>query len=88
MGFRCDLVAHIPEIFVEKVLHPLMKNLDGRTHGANHTAANDSLRQFEMMKAEEVNALVKIEKPLRNVVQTKELVMPPVNVIHAEVRLA
>src|SRR5580700_2535219 len=53
VGFRRDLVPQISKFFVEKVLHPLMKYLDRRTHRANHASADDSLCQLEMMKAEQ-----------------------------------
>src|SRR5580692_8298407 len=83
-----DLVSHIPKFLVEKVLHPLMENLDRRSHRADHAAANDSLRQFEMMKAKKVYAFIKIQKTLRHIVQAEEFIMPPVNVIHAEICFA
>ena len=64
-----------------------MKNLDRRTHGANYAAADDSLREFEMMKAEQVDALVKIEQAFRHIVQAKEFLMSSIKVVDAERRL-
>src|SRR5580692_10372170 len=83
-----DLVSYIPKFLVEKVLHPLMKYLNRRSHRANHAAADNSLRKFEMMKAKKVYAFIKIQKTLRHIVQAEEFIMPPVNVIHAEIRFA
>ena len=79
-----DLVPHVPEIFVEQVFHPLMKNFDWSTHRAYYAAADDSLCQFEMMKTEQVDALVKIEQAFGDIVQSKELFMPAVEIIDAE----
>ena len=64
-----------------------MKNFYRCAHRANHAAADDSLRQLEMMKAEEVHALVKIEKAFRHIVQAKEFLMSSIKVVDAEPRL-
>ena len=58
-----------------------MEDFHGRTHGADYAAADDPLRQFEMMKAEEVHALVKIQQAFRHIVQAEEFFMPPIKII-------
>src|ERR1700691_5228705 len=88
VGLGCNLVPHVPELLVEKVLHPLMQNLDRRPHRADHAAANDPLRQLEMMEAKKVYAFVEIKKTFRYIVETEVFIMPPVKIIYAEVRLA
>ena len=46
IGPGCDLIAHIPQIFVEQMLHALMQDLDRSSHGANHASSDDPLRQL------------------------------------------
>ena len=42
-GFRGDAVADVPEFFIEQVLHALVQDLYRRAHGADDSAADDSL---------------------------------------------
>src|ERR671925_675216 len=67
-----DLVAHVPECFIEDMLLPLLQHFDGRAHGADDAAANNALRQLEMVIAEELHALIEIEQALGGVVQAGE----------------
>src|ERR671922_469035 len=80
-GFIClggDLVANVPEILIEEMLHPLMQNFDRSSHGADHPSPNDPLREFQMVETEEVHAFVEIQQPFGNVVQAEELVVATV----------
>src|SRR5271167_3437750 len=70
------------------MLHALVKNLDRRSHRADHAAADDSLRQLEVMEAEYVHPFVEIQQPLRHIVQSEKFSVPTVNVIHAQVSLS
>ena len=58
--FGGDAVADVPEIFVEEVLHALVQDFYRGAHGADDSSAYDSLGQFQVVKAEEVNAFIKI----------------------------
>ena len=42
-GFRGDAVADVPEVFVEEVLHALVQDFYRGAHGADDSAADDSL---------------------------------------------
>ncbi len=88
VGFGGDLVAHVPEVFVEKMFHALVQDFDRRAHGAHHSATDDSLRQLQMVKAEQVYALVKIQQTLGDVVQTEEFLVAAIDVVHADAGLA
>ena len=78
---RGDLVPHIPQLLIEKMLHPLMQNFDWRAHGPDYSASNDSLRQFQMMKAKQVDTFIEIEQTLRDIVQLEEILVTAVNVV-------
>ena len=56
-----DPVAHIPKIFIKKMLHPLMKNFHRRSHRAHHASADNPLRQFQVMKPKQMNPFIEIE---------------------------
>ena len=83
-----DLIPHVPEIFIEKMFHPLMKHLNRRTHRANHASTDDSLCKLEVMKAKKMYALIKIQQAFCHIVQAKEFCMSPIKVVHAEAGIA
>ena len=69
------------------MLHALVEDFHGSSHRTHNPTSNDALRQFQMMEAEQMNALVKIQQTLSNLVQRKELRMAAVKVVYAEVSL-
>src|SRR5207237_6612105 len=83
-----DLIPHVPNLLIEKMLHALVQNFDWRAHGADYPAPNDSLRQFQMMKAKQVNAFVEIQQAFGEIVQPKQFFVAPVNVINGYIHLA
>jgi hypothetical protein len=83
-----DLIPHIPKLFIEKMLHTLMEDLDRRAHSAHYSASDYSLRQFQMMEAKQVNAFVEIQQAFSHIVQPKEFFVAPVNVVNGYIRLA
>ena len=70
------------------MLHALMQDFYRRPHRAYHAAANNPLRQLQVMKAEQVDPFVEIEQALGHVVQTEEFPVAAVELIHVEVDLA
>src|SRR5207244_13574380 len=70
------------------MLHPLVQNFDGRAHRTHYSASNDSLRQFQMMEAKQVNAFVEIQQAFGEIVQPKQFFVAPVNVINGYIHLA
>src|SRR5271154_3385624 len=68
-----NLVAYVPEIFVEPAFHALLKNFHRRSHGADDVASNHPLSELQMMEAEKLHAFVEVEQALGNVVQSEEL---------------
>jgi len=82
VGLGCDLVAHLPKIFVEKMLHALVEHLDGGTHRAHDPATDNSLRQLQVVEAEQVHALVEIQQALGDVVQSEKLLVAAVDIVH------
>ena len=82
-----DVVAHIPKLFVEQMLHALVENLDRGSHGTDHSASDDSLRQLQVMEAEQVHAFIEIEHTFGDVVQSKELGVTAVQFVNSQVRL-
>jgi hypothetical protein len=83
MLFR-DLVAQVPQVAVESVLHALLQHFHGCAHSANHAPANNPLCEFQMVKPEQLHAFVKIEHALRYIMQAKEFFMPAIDFIHGE----
>ena len=81
VGLRGDLVANVPELFVEKMFHPLVKDFDRCAHSADHSPADDSLSQFQVMIAKQLDAFVEIQQPFCSVVQAKKFLVSPVHVI-------
>src|SRR6266852_4924102 len=79
-----DLVSQIPKLPVRDVLHTLLQDLDRRSHGPDLSATDDPLRQLEMMEAEQLHQLVKIQHAFGHIVQTEELFVPPIDVIMAQ----
>ena len=73
-----DLVPHVPQVFIEEMFHSLMKHLDRGAHRPHYSSANDSLCQFQVMEAEQVHPLIKIEQTFGDVMQAEELVMSAV----------
>ena len=65
-----------------------MQDFDRSAHGADHAAADDALGQFEVVKAEQVNAFVKIQQTLGDVVQPEKFRMAAIEFVHGEVELA
>ena len=47
---RRDLVAHIPQILVEPMLHALLQDLDRGAHRSHDPPADDPLCQFEVVE--------------------------------------
>src|SRR5262249_6038827 len=87
VGFRRDLVSHIPQIFVEKMFHALMQDLDRRTHGAHNASPNDSLGEFQVVEAKQMDAFIEVEQALSHVMQPKEFLVAVIKIIHGEIRL-
>ena len=67
-----DLVAHVPEIFVEPAFHSLLQDLHRRPHGADDAASDDSFGELEMVEAEKLHAFVEVEQALGDIVQAEE----------------
>src|SRR4051812_20252071 len=79
-----DLVAHVPELLIKDVLLPLLQHFHRGAHGADDAAADDALRQLEMVEAEKLHALIEIEQALGGVVQTSELRVATVHFFWSE----
>ena len=62
-----------------------MQDLHGSPHGSNDSAPNNTLRQFEVVKTEQVHALIEIKHSFRDVVQSEELSMAAVEIIDGKV---
>ena len=67
IGLGRDPIAHIPKLFVKKMLHALMKNFHRRSHCAHHTAPDNPLRQLEMMKTKQVDTFIEVEQPFGHI---------------------
>src|SRR4029077_9470563 len=87
-GFGGDAVANVPQVFAERVLQSLVQALYRGAHGADSSAANDALRQLEVVKAKQVDAFVKVEETLRHVMQGKKFRVAAVEVVHGQINLA
>ena len=68
-----DLVADVPQIFVEPAFHALLQDLHGRSHGTDDPASDDAFGKLEMVEAEQLHAFVEIEQALGDIVQAEEL---------------
>src|SRR4029077_4672170 len=87
VSLRCDPVPNIPKFFVKQVFHTLVQDFYGGAHGSDHSAANNPLCQFQMMKAEEVDSFIKIKQSLRHIVESKEFLMAAVKIVHTQASL-
>ena len=83
MLFR-DLVAKVPQVPVESMLHPLLQHFHGCAHSANHAPAYNPLCKLQMVKPEQLHALVKIEHALGYIMQAKELFMPAIDIMSCQ----
>src|SRR4051812_19263098 len=81
---RRDLVTDVPQFLVEAMLHALVQNFHRSSHRSHDSAADDSLRQLQMMQSEQLHAFVEIQQSLGDIVQSKKFLMPPVHVIDGE----
>ena len=79
-----DVVADVPEIFVEPMLHTLLQDLDRCAHGSDDSTTDDAFRQFEMVETEQLHALVEIDEALGNVVQAKEFFVTAIEVVERD----
>ena len=52
VGSGGDLVADVPQVFIEPAFHALLQNFHWRSHGADHAATDDSFGELEMMETE------------------------------------
>src|ERR1035438_4005467 len=81
---RRDLVADLPQVFVEPVLHALLQHFHRRPHGADDAAADDALGELEVVEAEQLHALVEIDQPLGDIVQTEEFFVAAIKVVRGD----
>src|ERR1700720_4695933 len=81
---RGDVVADVPEVFVEPMLHTLLQDLDRCAHGSDDSTTDDAFRQFEMVETEQLHALVEIDEALGDVVQAKEFFVTAIEVIERD----
>src|ERR1019366_1955686 len=81
---RRDLVADLPQVFVEPVLHALLQHFHRRPHGSDDAAANDALGELEVVEAEQLHALVEIDQPLGDIVQTEEFFVAAIKVVRGD----
>src|ERR1019366_4352971 len=81
---RRDLVADVPQVFVEPMLHALLQHFHWRPHGADDAAADDALRELQVVEAEQLHALVEIDQPLGDIVQAEEFFVAAIKVIHGD----
>src|SRR5580658_9268831 len=80
VGGGRDLVADVPEIFVEPALHPLLQDFHRRAHGSDNPASDDALCELEMVETEYLHAFVEVEQALGHVVQGEEFLVTAVKV--------
>src|SRR5581483_8622915 len=73
------------KILVEDMLLALVQDLNRSAHRANYAAPNDSLRQLQVVEAEDLDTLIEIEHALGDVVQAKIFPVLAIEFIHAEV---
>ena len=77
---RSDFVPQVPKLFVGDILHALLQDLYWRSHSPNHTGAYDTLREFQVMKAEKLQSLIEVNHTFCHVVQAKELFMSAIDI--------
>src|SRR5215475_5970943 len=66
------------------MFHSLVENFDRSSHRADHAPANNSLRQLQMMKTENVHPFVEVEHAFGYVMQTEELLMTAIKFHHRQ----
>ena len=84
VGPSGDLVANLPQVFVEEVLMALVQDFDRGAHGADDAASDDALGEFEVAEAEELNAFVEINQAFGEVVESEEFSMATVHVVERD----
>src|SRR5258708_38726521 len=70
------------------MLHALMQNLYRSSHRAHYPAADNPLSQLQVVKAEQVDAFIKIEQALGHIMQAKEFLVTAIQIVHAYTSLA
>ena len=86
-GFCGNAVSNVPQFFVKKMLHALVQYLHRCAHRTHHAAANDALREFEMVETEQVHPLIEIQHALGDIVHPEELRVTAVKIIYRQVFL-
>ena len=84
VDLRRDLVADVPQIFVEPAFHSLLQDFHGRSHGAHDPASDDSFAELEMVETEELHAFVEVEQALGNIVQAEKFLVAAIEVADGE----
>src|SRR5256885_3723536 len=56
-----DLVSDIPQLAIEHMLLPLLKDFHRGAHGADHPTSDDALCQLEVVIAEELDTFIEIQ---------------------------
>src|SRR6202040_52372 len=59
---RGDVVADVPEVFVEPMLHTLLQDLDRCAHGSDDSTTDDAFRQFELVVKSLAETWADVEK--------------------------
>src|SRR3954453_9769772 len=74
-----QLVPHVPELGIERVVDQAAHYLDGRSLGADHVCADHALHDLEVPDAPDNHALVELDQLLGERVEILELPAPCVN---------
>src|SRR5438067_10921093 len=82
-----DLIANVPEFFVEKMFLPLLEDFHRHAAGANDAVSDDPLRKLEMVITKQLHALVEIYQLFGDVMQREEIRMPPIHFFQGHTRL-
>ena len=79
-----DLVANVPQRLVQRIFHALLQHLDGRSHGADHAASDDALRQLQVGVTEKLDAFVILDELFSDIVQLEKFNVASVEFLQRE----
>src|SRR5215470_19984534 len=66
------------------MFHSLVENFDRGSHRADHASADNSLRQLQVMKTEDMHPFIEIEHALSHVMQAEELLVTAIKFHHRQ----
>jgi hypothetical protein len=83
---RRDFVPHLPQLAVEDMFLALPKDIDGTSGSTQNVASDNAVREFHVMKAEELHSLIEVQQLFGYFVEGQELATAAIQFFRAKLR--